>query len=121
MAILKFQFASNNRVNLNFDMKYLGNEKSDLQEIFLLFVRLLKLFQIISKLKIWFQLHSHSGLKVVYIANWVKFCLFCLPQTLYIFCVCVPLRDSCLIWYIVIKCFIYTCYKRQASTKIANP
>ena len=33
---------------------------------------------------------------------------------------CLPLGDSCLIWYIVIKCFYLCPYKRQASTKVFN-
>ena len=34
MAILKFQFACNNSVNLNFDTRYLGNARSDLHAVF---------------------------------------------------------------------------------------
>ena len=54
MVILKIEIASKYCVNLNFYYtKYLGNARSDLHEVFLQPVRLLELFLIISKLKIW--------------------------------------------------------------------
>ena len=34
MAILKFQFACNYSINLNFDMQYLGSTRSDLHDVF---------------------------------------------------------------------------------------
>ena len=62
MAIFKIQFAFNFSVNLNFDMRYLRNARSDLHEIFLLLVRLLqllpKVYQILK-----FHVYPHpSGL-----------------------------------------------------------
>ena len=61
LAILKFQFACNYTVNLNFDMRYLGNARSDLYTVFSTSLSSEALSYIISKLK--FDVHTPSGLK----------------------------------------------------------
>ena len=100
MAILiKFQFSCNYSVNINFDMRYLGNLRSD----FLLIFLLVELFRIISKLKI--LCPTPSGLQCVVETRKLKVFLISFLFTL-------GHHSS----YNHVNCILYTLAKKREPT-----